>query len=464
MRRGPVSKRLCIIGLDCLTPQFLFGPWLAEMPHLRGLMDGGIHGNLVSTIPPITVPAWMAMMTSQDPGMLGIYGFRNRASHGYEDTFTVNATHVKAKTVWNHLSRNRLRSIVMGVPLTYPPRPLRGVMVCDFLTPGKDVVWTSPPELASRLDDWAGGEYIIDVRDFRNERKRETLDQIYRMTNARFQAFRRLLSLEDWDFAMMVEMGPDRLHHAFWRYADPAHRLYRPGNEFEDVIHRYYVHLDGQVGRVLQELPKDVSVIVVSDHGAQAMHGAVCINEWLIARGLLTLKRYPEGPTRLKADMIDWSRTRVWSEGGYYARIFLNVEGREPDGRIPAGELAAFKRDLKSELENLTDEAGRNIGTRVFLPEEVYRASNGTPPDMIVYLGNLDWRSAGMVGGRQIHVFENDTGPDDANHSQEGIFIWQGRGKPAAGAADRVSIYDVAPSILDYFGIATPGEMIGKVL
>jgi predicted AlkP superfamily phosphohydrolase/phosphomutase len=83
---------------------------------------------------------------------------------------------------------------------------------------------------------------------------------------------------------------------------------------------------------------------------------------------------------------------------------------------------------------------------------------------MIVYLGNLDWRSAGMVGGGKIHIFENDTGPDDANHSQEGIFVWQGRGKPAGAGAKRISIYDVAPSILDFFGIAVPGEMIGKVL
>jgi predicted AlkP superfamily phosphohydrolase/phosphomutase len=84
-------------------------------------MADGFHGRLQSTIPPITVPAWMAMMTSHDPGMLGVYGFRNRRSHAYDDNFTVNATHVAAKTVWNVLSVNRKRSLVVGVPLTYPP-------------------------------------------------------------------------------------------------------------------------------------------------------------------------------------------------------------------------------------------------------------------------------------------------------------------------------------------------------
>jgi predicted AlkP superfamily phosphohydrolase/phosphomutase len=162
--------------------------------------------------------------------------------------------------------------------------------------------------------------------------------------------------------------------------------------------------------------------------------------------------------------MIDWTKTRVWGEGGYYSRIFLNVEGREPSGLIPAGELDAFKRELKAKLEALPDEKGNPIGTRVFLPEETYRETQGTPPDLVVYLGNLDWRSAGTVGGGQVHIFENDTGPDDANHAQEGIFVWQGRGKGPSGAVAPVSIYDIAPSILDFYSIDVPNEMIGKVI
>ncbi len=461
-----MANRLCIIGLDCVPPEILYGPWLDEMPNFRRLIDGGFHGNLVSTIPPITVPAWMAMMTSHDPGMLGIYGFRNRASYDYSDVFTVNATHVRVPTVWNHLSRARLRSIVLGVPLTWPPKPLRGLMASSFLTPDKTVQWTWPAELADTLEKAAGGEYIIDVKDFRNERKQETLDQIYRMTRARFAAFRHLLRTEEWDFAMMVEMGPDRLHHAFWRYTDPSHRLYEAGNPFENVMHEYYLELDAEVGRTLDALPDDVSVIVVSDHGAKAMHGAICINEWLIDQGLLALHEYPSEPTKLRTDMIDWSRTKVWGEGGYYARIFLNVEGREPDGRIPAAELESFKRELAAKLEALCDENGENIGTRVFFPEETYRECNNTPPDLVVYLGDLDWRSAGTVGhGRgTIHIFENDTGPDDANHAQEGVFVWHGRGRDVDAPDGRVQIYDVAPSILDFYGIPVPSEMIGRVL
>ena len=458
-----MGRRLCVIGLDCVTPQLLFGPWLAEMRNVRRLMEGGIHGHLVSTIPPITVPAWMSMMTSQDPGMLGIYGFRNRASREYEDVYIVNGKHVKAQPLWQHLGRRGLSSIVLGVPLTYPPTPLRGVMASCFLTPGKDVTWTFPATLGAKLDEWAGGDFILDTPDFRTLDKRQILDQIYRMTRGRFQAYRALLAREPWDFSIMVEMGPDRIHHAFWRYSDPTHPLYERGNEYEDVIHRYYLDMDEEIGRTIDALPADASVILVSDHGAKAMHGAFCINEWLIQEGLLALKPGVATPARLTPGMIDFDHTQVWSDGGYYARIFLNVEGREPRGQIPAAGVDAFKRDLATRLEATTDAHGRPLGTRVFLPEEAYRESHGTPPDLIVYLGDLGWRSASTVGAG-IHLFENDTGPDDANHAQEGIFIWHGRGKPARETAGKVSIYDVAPSILDFYGIPVAPGMIGRVL
>jgi len=122
------------------------------------------------------------------------------------------------------------------------------------------------------------------------------------------------------------------------------------------------------------------------------------------------------------------------------------------------------KQELKRKLEGLGDENGQPIGTRVFFPEDVYRECRGIPPDMIVYLGDLDWRSAGTVGNGSIHLFENDTGPDDANHAPEGIFVWHNRGKAPARPTDRVSIYDVAPSILDFYSIPAPPDMIGRPL
>jgi predicted AlkP superfamily phosphohydrolase/phosphomutase len=432
------------------------------MPTIKRLVEQGISGNMVSTIPPITVPAWMSMMTSQDPGMLGCYGFRNRKTYEYEDLYITNSKYIDAKTVWNHLSRNRLRSLILGVPLTYPPKPLNGVLVSSFLTPGKDVQFTYPADYQPILEESAGGDYVIDVKDFRTSEKERLLQQIYDMTERRFNAFRHMLANEDWDFAMMVEMGPDRLHHGFWRYHDKDHRLYEPGNPHANAMRDYYIYMDKEIGRTLDQLPDDTTVIVISDHGAKGMHGGICINEWLIQQELLTLNNYPDEPKRLRPNMIDWSHTKVWGEGGYYARIFMNVEGREPQGTIPASQYESFRKELKERIEAIPDENGNPIGTKVFLPEEIYRECKNIPPDLIVYLGDLNWRSAGTVGHGQVHIFENDTGPDDANHAQEGVFLMHNPSKPVNQRGAKISIYDVAPTVLDFYGIDIPDEMIGN--
>lgn len=453
--------KLLILGLDCAAPELVFDRWLDDLPNLRQLVSEGIYGPLKSTLPPITVPAWTAMMTSQDPGMLGFYGFRNRRSYGYEDLYFANAKYVKAKTLWNYMSRNRMRSLVFGVPQTYPPRPLNGVMVASFLTPGKDVMFTYPDEIKAELDRAADGDYMIDVEDFRTDRKDDLLKAIKKMTERRFKAFRHFYNKDSYEFAIIVEMGIDRIHHAFWRYHDKNHRLYEAGNKYENVIHDYYMMVDAEIGKILDKLPADTSVMVVSDHGAKTMVGAICINEWLQREGYLTLKEQPTERKRFKTSMVDWSKTKAWGEGGYYSRIFMNVEGREPSGVIPRDRYEAERDELKARLEAIEDESGKCINTKVFKAEEVYRTVNNIPPDLIVYLGNLDWRSAGSVGVGSVYLYENDTGPDDANHAEEGIFIWRVPGADPGGPKT-YSIYDIAPSVLKYFNIDIPDEMIGE--
>ena len=292
-----------------------------------------------------------------------------------------------------------------GIPQTYPPKPMNGITVGCFLTPDKNADYTYPPELKSELDQAADGDYIIDVKDFRTDNKKWLLEQIYLMTDRRFKAFRHFYKKDEWPFAMMVEMGMDRIHHGFWRYHDKGHRLFEKGNPWENAIHDYYVHVDKLIGELLNDLAADTSVIVVSDHGAKRMEGAICVNEWLQKQGWLKLKDAPKEQTKFKMTMVDWEHTRAWSEGGYYARMFFNVKGREPQGIVPQNDYEKFRDEVKAALEAITDEHGKNIGTKVFKPQEIYREVKNVAPDLIVYFGNLDWRSAGSVGRRpNLHV------------------------------------------------------------
>jgi predicted AlkP superfamily phosphohydrolase/phosphomutase len=128
---------------------------------------------------------------------------------------------------------------------------------------------------------------------------------------------------------------------------------------------------------------------------------------------------------------------------------------------VPAGERERVCEEIKAGLEALGDEAGRPIGTRLYRPEEVYRQVNRIAPDLIAYFGDLNWRSAGSVGVGSVHLRENDTGPDDANHAEDGVFAWRLSGDRPPRRAERYSIYDIAPSILRFFGIEPADDMIG---
>jgi predicted AlkP superfamily phosphohydrolase/phosphomutase len=230
-------------------------------------------------------------------------------------------------------------------------------------------------------------------------------------------------------------------------------------------IHDYYVWLDQQIGGVLELLDDDTSVIVFSDHGAKKMDGGIAINEWLINEGYLVLEEKPQGVVPLEKVRVNWSKTRAWGSGGYYSRVFLNVQGREPNGVIPPAEYEKVRDELSAKICAIPDDKGKPIATRAHKPQQVYRATKNIPPDLIVIFGDLNWRAVGSLGLDALHTFENDTGPDDANHAQMGMFIYHDPKRNLGGRELKgLQLYDVAPTVLREFGMDVPSDMIGKVI
>ncbi len=459
---GAASGKVFILGLDSVPPALMFDKFRDQLPNFRRLLDEGVYGPLKSTIPAITCPAWMSMMTSKNPGALGFYGFRNRKNYSYDQMSIANSTAVTEPLLWEILGAAGKQVILIGIPQTYPPREVNGIMVTDFLTPSIQNEYTWPPELKGEIARTVG-EYILDVRDFRTNDKEKLLRQIYEMTDKRFALLEHLLKTRGWDFAMMVEMGPDRLHHGFWKFFDPAHRAYVPGTRFEGAVPDYYRHVDSLLGRILP-LVEGASTMVVSDHGSKGMVGGVCLNEWLLEKGYLALKEYPAKATPLEKLQVDWPKTRAWGAGGYYGRLSINVAGREPQGVVPAAEYEAFRNRLIGELEAMADHKGKPLGNKVFRPEDVYKPVRNIAPDLIIYFGDLNWRSVGSLGLKALYTFENDTGPDDANHDQHGIFMLRTPGVAPRGAVEGLDLRDVAPTVLKLMGVPVPADMEGKAV
>lgn len=458
-----MSQRVAIIGLDCAEPSLVFDRWIDDLPNLRSLLGRGVWGRLRSVDPPITVPAWSCMTSSRDPGDLGIYGFRNRVDHSYDRQFVADSRAVSVERVWDLLGKAGKHVVTIGVPGTYPPAPVAGELVSCFLTPDPRVdQYTYPSDLRDEIERLVG-PYQVDVRNYRRADRDRILGEIYEMTEQHFAVARHLLDTRPWDFFMMVEIGVDRIHHAFWSFLDPTHRDYDPNHRFRDVIRDYYRYLDDQIGELLERFDEDDTVFVVSDHGAEAMRGAICINEWLMREGYLSLKMAPDGVAPLDLGAVDWSGTRVWGDGGYYARIWLNVLGREPEGIVEPAAYETLRDEIIARLEALPGPDGQPIGTRVYRPQDLWVQQRGVAPDLIAYFGDLAWRSNGSLGHDTYYTFENDTGPDDANHARNGLFIMAGSGL-SRGELTGVSLLDVAPTILQTFGIPTPPEMRGRAI
>jgi predicted AlkP superfamily phosphohydrolase/phosphomutase len=453
--------RVFVVGLDCAEPSLVFERWREYLPNLRRLMDGGTYGRLTSTIPAITVPAWASMMSSRDPGELGFYGFRNRADHTYENMTIANGRSVKVDRVWNTLSRAGREVVTVGIPQTYPVTPVNGCMISCFLTPSTQSEFAYPATLKQEIAGLVG-EYPFDVAQFRTENKEHLLAQVYDLADRQHRVVKHLMTTRRWDFFMHVDMGVDRMHHGFWRYFDERHPGHETGNPYADAIRDYYVHMDRLIGERLELLDDDTAVLVVSDHGAKPMVGGIAFNEWLKQEGYLVLEHQPDGIVPLEKCEVDWSRTRAWGSGGYYARLFLNVRGREPDGVIDPVDYEEVRDGLIERIAAITDPNGNPIGSVAYKPDEIYQEVRNIAPDLIVYFGDLSWRSVGSLGLSGVHTFKNDTGPDDANHAQEGLYIYYHPKAKGQGCGPGRHLMDVAPTVLDLVGVPVPPEMQGR--
>ena len=462
MSDGP---RVAVIGLDCATPQLLFRDLLDEIPNIRGLLDRGMHGELASITPPITVPAWACAMTGKTPGQLGIYGFRNRKDTTYEGLSIATSDAVREPAVWDLLGERGLRSLLIGVPPSFPPpKAFPGWRVGCFLTPPSASSFAFPKELESEIVEelGEGEDYIFDIPDFRKAGFDIVLEQVFAMTERRFRVARKLVRTKPWDLFMVCEIAPDRLHHVFWQFVDPTHPLYEPGNRYEGVFRDYYRALDREIGALLEALPEGAVTILMSDHGARPMMGGICFNDWLAREGYLGLEVYPSHVIPIKEAAIDWSRTTAWGDGGYYGRVFLNIKGREPQGILEPARYEEIRDELTEKLEAMPGPDGDTLGTKVLKPQDVYPEVRGVAPDLIVYFGDLAWRSVGSVGNRSIYTYENDTGPDGANHDREGVFAMVGAPGQPSGRVDGLSLVDVGPTILSLYGIEPPEGAEGR--
>jgi len=314
-------------------------------------------------------------------------------------------------------------------------------------------------------DTWALNERVIDEQAF--------LDQAYQIHEERRRQFFHVLERQRTGSISVVFDATDRIQHMFFRYLDPDH----PANAGKDVekhkhaIRDLYDNADTLVGETLDKLRDGDVLFVVSDHGFKTFQRGVNLNVWLREHGYLRLKSDPvDGPLpdlepgfKAEPAAVDWARTRAYVTGlgGFY----LNVKGREAQGIVEPDDMDALREELAAKLRLLRDpDRDCDCMNAVWTPREVYTgpyAADG--PDLIIGFKvgyRTGWDAA--VGRVTAAIFEDNTRSWSGDHCVDprlvpGILFSSepfDEGQPA--------LTDMAPTILDLFGIAKPAWMTGR--
>lgn len=490
-----LAKRVLVIGLDGATFDVL-NPLMeaGRMPHLKRLVETGVSGILDSTKPPITPAAWTTFMTGKGPGRHGIIDFEkydiDRNQLSFNSTFEV-----REKTLWEILSEKGFRVGSINVPMTYPPRRVNGFMISGFETPSIDADFTYPSDLKEEiLRRWP--EYT-----YRSNWKRKALggeDLFERNLRYIERSFEQGCEMTEWcgdrfgwDVLMIVFKLVDNLQHKAWRYLDPKTRG-RDGRRAERCD-ACFTTLDTVLARLSAYAAKrDAMTIIMSDHGHGSLDGKAQPNLLLNRWGYLQLRsplsrvqtrgaylwyrlvgkkngRFAENVGIDRDLAVDWSRTRACvMHAGMYGFLYLNVQGRQPCGVVPAGEYESLRNEIRDRLLGamMRDRQGREVPifAEVHKPEELYncdRREQPWLPDLLLV------PQSGLAVVRKIRgrrpVRWCPPGRMEGTHRVEGILVANGA-HVRPGASLRANIADITPTLLATLGLRVPIDMEGAIL
>ena len=498
MTRG---ARLLVIGLDGATWSVLDDP-AVPVPTLRRLVAGGASGPLMSTMPPMTLPAWSSILTGVNPGVHGILDFARRPPGTYGVEF-LNASHRRVPTLHEILSARGARVASLTVPGTWPPRPVNGVVVSGFDSPvarraERGHCW--PPGLHDVLRVRFGGVRFADFQEARlgGDWHARARDSLLREVGRREAIARFLLDQERWDLFMVVFGESDTVAHHFWAQHDAGSPRHAPAHA--GVLSEVYGRLDAAVARLAADAEL---VCIVSDHGfGGAGTRALYLNNYLAEQGWLRfsgsgrvgdavkraalrlpverlVRRVPAAllgrfETGNRYGDLDFAHTRAWSDELSYApTIHLNVKGRDPLGTIEDVEAATV--DLTRLLEDWRVD-GRRMVRRVWRRAEVCRgAAAAGAPDLVLELAEEGGYSATLlpsarvgrdVTARRLTPAEYAGGKGlgtNGTHRRAGVLVLNG---PAFRAGVRVEarVEDVLPTLLAAIGERVPASIEGRVL
>ena len=434
-------KRVFVLGIDGV-PCSLMERFLGEgrMPQLAALLGGARLTTMTSCYPTVSNVAWTCFQTGKSAGGFGVFGFAELTAA--LRLRIPNSGDVGARTVWEILSDAGRRVIALGFPLSYPPRPVNGILVGGFLAPKLDGA-VYPGEMLPQVRSWG---YELDIDPIKARQSIDSLKEgLVRCLAGRERTIMELLDSQEWDLFGAHVMETDRINHFMWRF------LEEPETENGAFFLDFYRRLDDLIGVIAGRLGSTAELIILSDHGFCATRREVQVNRWLEEKGYLSYDGAPEGFTSLATESRAFSLVP--------GRIHILREGAWDKGTVSEGAYEAVREGIIADLKGWRDpETGEQIPQHVFRREEIFHGPFvERAPDILVHPRNGYDLKAALGSGA---LFTSS--PLQGMHTRDdALLVVRGRALPSSA---RPNILDVMPTVLGLLGVESPGDLDGKML
>lgn len=468
-----VNKKLIIIGIDGASFDII-NPFIKKglLPNISSFKNKEV---LYSTMPPGTGVSWASFATGNNPGKTNIYDFTVVSDNSWKINI-VNRNLLKSKTLWSYLSESNKRSIIINIPITYPPEKIKGVMISGIDAPSTLSNYTYPGEIKNKLKEF---NYEIEVSGLKESMSLP--QESIRVLDSRIKTASYFLN-EKFDFFIVLFRASDVAQHFAWG-----------GKEVEII----YKKVDEFIGKVKEYAKKNgADIMIMSDHGHEKVEKAFNINSWLIDNSYLKLNKLKSEsklskigfnreqifkildklklnflikivprklgkkiPTKnvdfeeaIITGLIDLKNTKaIGKRAVKTGQIFINDEKR--GGIVKPGEKERLVNEIVEKMKKFLNK--NNVKALIKTKEELYGKNTLYAPDITIYMAEKGYDIQTRFNPRA-KIW--DITKEQATHEVKGIILSDMDLK-----LKNARIIDMTPTILDYFNIKE-GVFDGKSL
>lgn len=387
-----LENKVLLLGIDGLSP-ILLEKMIEEgkLPFFKTLKEKELFGTLQTTIPPLSAPAWTSIFTGLNPGNHGVFGWITESfNQGKRKVQIQDSKSFKGKAIWDILGKKEKKSIIINVPLTYPPPMVHGLLISGFPAPTNQLSTHSKKKENILRKMFPRYKMDADIQNINYNLldKDELIASSENSLKARQNLVKYLIQDEEWDLFGVVYTVLDRIQHVFWPYIDEKYpKKIQDIEQYKEVVPTFYQKIEKNIEEIIELAPKGTHVMIVSDHGFESMYKSFDLKKWLTIQGYMTPEKKNTGKysilkpiykTITRLNIVDVSalteklpqtiKKRLISSdlcwmgtGGFYLK---NLKG---------AQKTEITREIMDKLKEVTDpETGHKVISSVYAKEDIY--------------------------------------------------------------------------------------------